>query len=144
MQKDVRRVRRAVELFTEAAELGSIGALFSLGNAFRCGEGVEKDLAKAEEFYTKAAMQGHVEARHNLACYEEQKRNYDRAVRHLLISAKMGHADSLEAIKEMFRSGLATKEQYAEALTGYQDAVEETKSHDRDEAKAFMSRGAAG
>ena len=30
--------------------------------------------------------------------------------------------------------GNATKEQYAEALKGYQDAVEETKSHDRDEA----------
>ena len=31
--------------------------------------------------------------------------------------------------------GIATKEQYTEALKGYQDAVEETKSHDRDEAK---------
>ena len=34
--------------------------------------------------------------------------------------------------------GMATKEQYAQALKGYQDAVEETKSHDRDEAKAYL------
>ena len=52
-----------------------------------------------------------------------------------MISAKMGHKGSLEMIKEMFVRGLATKEQYAEALKGYQSAVEETKSHDRDEAK---------
>ena len=36
--------------------------------------------------------------------------------------------------------GVATKEQYAEALKGYQDAVEETKSHDRDKAKAYLAR----
>ena len=47
----------------------------------------------------------------------------------------MGLKVSLEMIKEMFVRGLATKEQYAEALKGYQDAVEEMKSHDRDEAK---------
>ena len=34
----------------------------------------------------------------------------------------------------MFMGGVATKEQYAETLKGYQDAVEKMKSHDRDEA----------
>ena len=34
-----------------------------------------------------------------------------------------------------FMVGAATKEQYAEALRRYQNAVEEMKSHDRDEAK---------
>ena len=51
----------------------------------------------------------------------------------------MGHEDSLESIKNMFGVGVATKEQYAEALKGYQDAVEETKSHDRDKAKAYLA-----
>ena len=35
--------------------------------------------------------------------------------------------------------GDATKAQYAEALRGYQDAVEEMKSQDRDEVKAIMA-----
>ena len=56
-------------------------------------------------------------------------------MKHFLISAKMGQKDSIKATKEMFMAGLATKGQYAEALRGYHDAVEETKSHDRDEAK---------
>jgi len=36
---------------------------------------------------------------------------------------------------ELFKKGFATKSQYAEALRGYQDAIEETKSPDREEAK---------
>ena len=56
-----------------------------------------------------------------------------------MISAKMGHERSLEMIKEMFTGGDATKEQYAEALRGYQHAVEEMKSAQREEAKAFLS-----
>ncbi|EJK72269.1 hypothetical protein THAOC_06210, partial [Thalassiosira oceanica] len=110
-------------------------ALFNLGLAYRYGEGVEQDMGKAVEFYEKAAMQGHVMSRNNLGISEVGKGNHDRAVRHLLISAKMGHENSIGAIKEMFVAGVATKEQYAEALKGYQNALEEMKSHDRDEAK---------
>ena len=127
--------RRAVELWIEAAELGSIEALFNLGLAYDSGEGVGQDKAKAADFYKNAAMQGCAGARHNLGCREARKGNFGRAVRHYLISAKMGLKGSLEAIKDVFMAGLTTKEQYAEALRGYQDAVEETKSHERDEAK---------
>ncbi|EJK44927.1 hypothetical protein THAOC_19775 [Thalassiosira oceanica] len=131
LQKDE---QRAVELWTEAAELGSINELNSLGNSYYYGNGVKQDEKKAVQFWSKAAMQGHVLARHNLGCYEMKKGDYDRAVRHALISAKMGHRDSVEMIKGMFMRGQVTKEQYTEALKGYQVAVEEMKSHDRDEA----------
>ena len=80
-------------------------------------------------------MQGHIKSRYNLGHYEVDKRNYDRALRHWMIAAKMGHQGSVEQVKRAFMAGLATKEQYAEALKGCEDAVEETKSHDRDEAK---------
>ncbi|EJK76545.1 hypothetical protein THAOC_01686, partial [Thalassiosira oceanica] len=123
---------------TEAAELGSIQALFDLGDAYNHGEGVQQDVATAVEFYAKAAMQGHVSSRYNLGNHEGRKGNHDRAVRHWLISAKMGHKDSVQNMKRAFMTGVATKEQYAEALKGYQGAVEEMKSHDRDEAKAFL------
>ena len=135
LQKDM---QKAVELYTEAAELGSIRSLYNLGNAYyRRGDGIQQDEAKAAEYYTKAAMQGHVESRFNLGCYEGDKGNYNRAVRHFVIAAQMGDNKSLETIKKLFIGGLATKEQYAGSLKGYQDAVEEMKSHDRDEAKKF-------
>ncbi|EJK76507.1 hypothetical protein THAOC_01728 [Thalassiosira oceanica] len=123
LQKDM---QKAVELWTEAAELGSIKALFDLGNAYFNGVGVQEDKGKAYELYKKAAMKGHVECRHNLGNHEARKGNYDRAVRHWMISAKMGDKDSVENIKKL----VGTKDQYMEALRGYQNAVEEMKSHD--------------
>ena len=134
LQKDM---RKAVELWAEAADLGSIEAIFSLGNAHHNGHGVEQDEAKSAEFFKKAAIQGHADSRHSLGNHEGKKGNHDRAVRHFLISATMGLKDSFESIKMLFTVGIATKEQYAQALKGYQDAVEATKSHDRDEAKRF-------
>ena len=130
-----KNTRRAVELWEEAAELGSIRALHNLALSYLRGEGVEQDMAVWIHFYKKAAMQGCALSRHNLGGTEAEKGNYDRAVNHLLISAKMGHDPSVEIIRRIFMDGHATKEQYAEALRGYQDTVEEMKSHDRDEAK---------
>ncbi|EJK61672.1 hypothetical protein THAOC_17796 [Thalassiosira oceanica] len=132
LQKDV---QRAFELWTEAAELGSIEALNNLSVAYESGAVAQLGRVKATEFYEKAAMQGHVLSRHNLGCIEGKKGNDDRAARHLLISAKMGYKESVETIKKMLMAGLATKAQYTEALKGYQDAVKEMKSHDRDKAK---------
>jgi len=106
LQKDT---RRAFQLYTEAAELGSVDALFSLGNAYEDGVVVGQDMAKAAEFWTKAAMQGHVPARANLGWLEGQKGNHDRAARHFLISAKMGHKRSLETIKNCSWQGLQPK-----------------------------------
>jgi len=74
--------RKAVELWKEAAELGSIDALYNLGVAYEYGHCVHQDRAKAAEFYEKSAMQGCVDARCNLGSYEGQEGNPDRAVRH--------------------------------------------------------------
>ena len=65
--------------------------------------------------------------------------DHNRAVRHYLISAKMGDKNSVESIKNLFMDGLATMKQYAEALRGYNDAVKEMKSRDRDEAKRLRT-----
>ena len=137
LQKDK---RKAVELWTEAAELGSIHATYNLGVAHYYGKGVQQDMAKAVDFFKRAAMEGDAESRSNLGAIEEHEGNYDHAVRHYLISAKMGLKVSVEKIKQLFMGGLATKGQYAEALKGYQDALDETKSHDRDEENALRLR----
>ena len=80
-------------------------------------------------------MKGHVVSRCSLGVIEYRSGNYELAVQHYMISAKMGYEDALNNIKDMFTDGLATKAQYAEALLGYRDAVEEMKSPQREEAK---------
>ncbi|EJK54080.1 hypothetical protein THAOC_26366, partial [Thalassiosira oceanica] len=76
LQKDV---RRAVELWTEAAELGSVDAYYYLGVTHRRGDVVQEDKTKGLQYYKKAAMQGHVESRYQLGLIEKNKGNFDRA-----------------------------------------------------------------
>ena len=99
------------------------------------GYDVEEDKARAIHHLQQAAMKGDVQSRHNLGGVEAFNGNYELAVQHYMISAKMGFEKSLNNIKDMFKQGQATKAQYAEALIGYRDAVEETKSTKREEAK---------
>ncbi|EJK44981.1 hypothetical protein THAOC_36437 [Thalassiosira oceanica] len=113
-------IPRAIELWTEAANLGDLNAHFKLGYRYYNGEGVEKDVARCIRHLQHAAMQGHPESRHMLGVHEYNNGNHELAVQHWMISAKMGS-------------------QYAEALKGYQKALEETKSPQREEAKAFFN-----
>mmetsp|Transcript_12014 Transcript_12014/g.26144 ORF Transcript_12014/g.26144 Transcript_12014/m.26144 type:complete len:173 (-) Transcript_12014:135-653(-) len=125
----------AIKLLYEAAELGSTEALTKIGvSYYRGSRGVPHDKAKGIHCWESAAMLGCADSRHFLGIAELEKMNPYRAMRHLLIAAKMGYEESLDAIKDLFSDGLATKAQYAEALKGYQDAVEETKSPEREEA----------
>mmetsp|Transcript_3166 Transcript_3166/g.7093 ORF Transcript_3166/g.7093 Transcript_3166/m.7093 type:complete len:252 (+) Transcript_3166:396-1151(+) len=128
-------VPRAIDLFTRAAELGSPDAHLSLGNAYYTADGVEEDKPRGIHHWQQAAMKGHVLGRHDLGIAEQDKANYELAVQHWMISAKMGCEMSLTGIKEMFIDGHATKAQYFDALKGYQDAAGEAKSPQRKEAK---------
>ena len=80
-------------------------------------------------------MKGHVLSRYSLGAAEHENGNFELAVQHYMISAKMGYEKSLNDIKKMFKDGLTTKAQYTEALMGYRYAVEEMKSPQREEAK---------
>ena len=128
-------VPRAIELWTEAAELGSLYAHYQLGVEYFEGKFVKEDKARGLHHWQKAAMNGHVESRNNLGIVEYENGNYKLAVQHQVISAKMGDEKSLNDIKDLFMKGHATKAQYAEALIGYRDAAEEMKSHEREEVK---------
>ena len=128
-------VPRAIKLWSEAAELGSLDAHNNLGTVYYNGDGVEEDKPRGLRHWQQAAMKGHVLSRLKLGSFEENNKNYDLAVQHWMISAKMGYEDSLNDIQYMFKEGQATKAQYAEALLGYRDAVEEMKSPHREEAK---------
>ncbi|EJK47202.1 hypothetical protein THAOC_34096 [Thalassiosira oceanica] len=106
LAKDVPRV---IELWTEAAELGSVESHYALGIAYYIGDGVEEDKPRAIQHWQQAAMKGHVESRRNIGVVEFNKGNYKLAMKHLMISVKMGDENSLNSIKQMFMEGRATK-----------------------------------
>ena len=134
LEKDV---TRTVKLYDCAAELEFKDAHYALGVLYDEGIDVDKDTAKAIRHYEAAAMSGHVKARFNLGCEEYNAGNYDLALQHWMITAKLGDQDALNEVKGMYMDGLATKADYAEALRGYQSAAEELRSPDRDEAKSL-------
>jgi len=128
---------RAINVWKKAAKLGSVEAHSDLGYAYETGDGVERDVAKSVHHFKIAAIGGDFLARHNLGLIESVERNMERALKHFIISTKMGYELSLKSIQVMYADGNATKDDYAQALLGYQDAMEEMKSIQRDEAKEF-------
>ena len=110
---------KANELYLKAGELGCAPAYFNLGSSYYNGDGVEIDKERAMHYFELAAMNGDVKARHNLGYIEAQAGNFLRAYKHLILSARAGYKQSLEAVKQGFMKGLVTKEEYAQALRAY-------------------------
>lgn len=67
--------RKAVDKWRPAAIAGDADAQFNLGQAYKLGRGVPVDLIMAEEWYRKAALQGHFQAEENygLALFQNGK-----------------------------------------------------------------------
>eukprot|EP00577_Skeletonema_sp_RCC1716_P017166 CAMPEP_0113403492 /NCGR_PEP_ID=MMETSP0013_2-20120614/17859_1 /TAXON_ID=2843 ORGANISM="Skeletonema costatum, Strain 1716" /NCGR_SAMPLE_ID=MMETSP0013_2 /ASSEMBLY_ACC=CAM_ASM_000158 /LENGTH=281 /DNA_ID=CAMNT_0000288979 /DNA_START=96 /DNA_END=938 /DNA_ORIENTATION=+ /assembly_acc=CAM_ASM_000158 len=104
----------------KAAELGDAGAHFQLACLFGEGKGVEKDAKKKVYHLEQAAIGGHAIARHNLGCKEKKNGRMDRAIKHMIIAAKLGHDVSLDALKDGFRGGMLSKEDFAATLRAHQ------------------------
>jgi len=133
----------AFEYFSKAAALGDIVAHNNLSVMYQKGEGVEKDDKKAVHHLEQAAIGGHPKARHNLGVIEKENGRNNRAVKHWIIAANMGHDDSLENLKLVYREGRVSKEDFASALRGHQAAIDAAKSPQREAAEKWRRKMAA-
>ena len=134
--------RKALEYWTNAAELGDVAAHCSLGDSYRTGEGVEKDMKKAVYHWEQAAIGGHPDVRAFLAAHEINNGRFDRAAKHFTIAANLGDDPSLRKIKYLFVQGVVSKEEYAAALRAHQAALDATKSAEREKAEEAIKNGA--
>eukprot|EP00984_Skeletonema_dohrnii_P009539 scaffold3651_cov128-Skeletonema_dohrnii-CCMP3373.AAC.6 len=125
----------AFEYYTNAAELGDATAHNNLTFMYRNGQGIEKDEKKEVYHLEEAAIAGHPRARCNLAFYEWKNSRFDRAVKHWSIAANLGYDDSIQALKECYKEGKVSKDDFAAALRAHQAAVDATKSPQREAAK---------
>ena len=126
--------KAAFEYWTRAAALGDVEAHFQLSTLYRGGKGVEKDEKKEMHHLKEAAIGGHPNARNNLGCVEGDNGQHDRAAKHFIIAAKLGYDMSVEAVKDMYKAGYLSKEDFTAALRGHKAAIEATKSPQREEA----------
>jgi TPR repeat protein len=98
----------------KAAALGNADAHHNLSVMYNKGQGVEKDMKKYLHHMEEAAIGGHHVARFNLGCYEQRQSNYDRAIKHFIIAAKLGDDGTLALaeLKQGFQMGIVSKEDY--------------------------------
>ena len=125
----------AFEYFTKAAELGDADGHFLLSFAYGEGLGVEKDEERELYHLEEAAIRGHPSARYNLGNHEARNERFERAVKHYIIAANLGFNDSTTVLKEYYKNGHVSKEDFAAALRAHQAAVNATKSPQREAAE---------
>jgi uncharacterized protein len=69
---------------------GDADAQFNLGQAYKLGRGVPVDLLQAEDWYRKAALQGHMQAEDNFGLVQFQNGNRQKAMPWIEKSAARG------------------------------------------------------
>ena len=82
--------QQAVAIWRPLALAGDPDAQFNLGQAYKLGRGVPADLAQAEDWYRRAAKQGHLQAEDNLGLVLFTANRRDDAMPFILRSAARG------------------------------------------------------
>jgi TPR repeat protein len=107
--------KAAVEKWRGPAIQGNADAQFNLGQAYKLGRGVTADLLQAEEWYRKAAFQGHPQAEDNygLALFQNGKRG--EAVRWLERSSNRGEPRAQFVLGTMYFNGDSVERDWVRA-----------------------------
>ena len=113
-----------IKELTAAAEAGDAEAQYKLGFAYYMGRGVERDAAKAVEWFTKAAEQGHAEAQYQLGWMYKDKDDA-KAAEWYLKAAKQGHVEAQGAIGRAYEDGEGVARDAAKAAEWYLKAAEQ-------------------
>ena len=129
-----RQFDAAFEYHKRAADLGDTQAHYFLASMYLHWKCVENYEQKAIFHLEEAAIAGHPEARYDLSLKDWVKGNIERAVKHWIIAANLGYDVSLKALKEYYKYGLVSKDDFAAALRAHQATVNATKSPQREAA----------
>ena len=130
--------KKAFELWTKAAELGSVDGYYSLAKAYLAGDNANQLGGKAILQFELAAVGGHEVARHSLGLLDECRGNMCRAMKHYMLAARSGYDESLKKVGEGYKAGHVTKEDYTKSLRAYQLSIDEMKSEGRTKATKFF------
>ena len=116
--------------YLDDALAGNAEAQYNLAECYYEGElGLEKDYAKAVEWYTKAAEQGHAQAQNNLGdCYDGGDgvaQDYSKAVEWYRKAAEQGNAVAQNNLGLCYEGGDGVAQDYSQAVEWYRKATEQ-------------------
>jgi TPR repeat protein len=157
----VQSFKKAAELYTMAAEQGTVNArsMFNLGNLYRDGKGVAQSSKKAVKYFSLAADQGHVKAMNSLGALYFQgqdiaqslcrdgkgvDQSFKKAIENFTMAAEQGHANAMVNLGVMYiqGQGVAQSNELARAWwtkaanKGQQAAIEYLKTLDKQVGKS--------
>jgi TPR repeat protein len=112
---------RAMELWTQAAKLGSSDVLCHL--VINYDE--RGDLKKAKFHHEAATMAGQ-------PCMEYESGNMEQAVKHSIIAASAGHYDAMSSLKIEFGKRHVSRDAIDSTLIAYNTSCSEMRSEVRD------------
>ena len=133
---------KCIELLREAADgLGDPEAQYQLGDFHCFGKmGLEQNEEESLRYTKKAAECGHLLARHNLGCTENENGDIVAAMPHWRLSASGGNKKSMGALIGRFENGLLHHGDLAETLQAMYAARAEMRSKDRDQYLAYLKQ----
>jgi len=135
----------AFKLFMVAAQKGDKLSQCYVAYMYNVGQGIDKDLKIAREWYTRAAQQGDRVAQYNLSNMltkgEGGTKNLKEAVQWLVKAAEQGSPDAQNNLGEVYRYGSGTKKDIPQARKwfliaagqGHKDARKTLAELDREE-----------
>ena len=120
-------VRKALDLFIRAAELGMAEAYYNVAcKGFVTGW-------KARACLEVSAKKGLYKAHEHLGEIEETSGNINTAIKHWTVAANAGSQSSLNMLIKAFKNNQLSKEELAQVLRAFQASSDETKSQARDD-----------
>jgi uncharacterized protein len=110
------------------AGAGDVDAQYRLGEAYRLGSGIEKDIPQAFKWYGRATKQGHNGARYKLGLIYETgvgiKKNMARAIQWYRLAATVGHLPQAQfTMGLLYFHGRGVQQDYVEAFNWYEKAA---------------------
>lgn len=118
----VQRFNKQNELATE----GNVKAMYDVGKLYERGRGVNKDMAKAAEWFQKAASAGNAsaQARLGILYFEGRgvKQNYNNALKLLNSAARANVPSAQYQLANMYELGTGVKQNLKKSIFWYQKA----------------------
>lgn len=109
----------ALKLFERAATSGYVNAQYRLGQLYRKGQGVDKDLNKAIDLFEKAALQGFIQAQTQLGLMywygKEIPKDGKKALKWTQMAVDKGDANAQGILAYLYATGVGVEHDFVKA-----------------------------
>ena len=109
----------SIRQLRKAANSGDADAQYELGRKYRQGDGVDKNLRQAAEWFRLAANQGHSDAQNILGVMYSTEKAYEAAADMFRRAARQNHSAAQVSLGVAYELGLGVPVDYARAYLWY-------------------------